>query len=320
MHKNKMGLLIVFFVCLLSYGCGLEPKTKSSKKATPTIALIMKSLSNEFFVDMAKGAEQHQTENSDRYELIVNGIKDESDLAQQVVLVEQMIARRVDAIVIAPADSKALIPVLRRARDAGIVVINIDNKLDINILQQTGLSIPFVGPDNREGFRMVAEHLLLELQAGDQVALIGGIKSAFNAQQRQLGFEDVMSSADVNIVSVQSGEWQQTKASAIAAALITEYPNLKAILCSNDNMAIGAIASLRQAGKIGAVKVIGFDNISASHDLLRDGSLLATADQYGDQLAIFGIQSALDILVNDAVPRDKKTRVDLVTAASLSLD
>jgi ribose transport system substrate-binding protein len=128
-----------------------------------------------------------------------------------------------------------------------------------------------------------------------------------------------MRNADVNIVSVQSGEWQQTKASSIAAALITEYPNLKAILCSNDNMALGAIAALRQVARIGEVKVIGFDNISASHELLRDGSLLATAEQYGDQLAIFGIQSALDILVNDAVPEDKKTPVDLVTAASLSL-
>tara|TARA_B100001105_G_C22383078_1_gene440567 strand:+ start:334 stop:1143 length:810 start_codon:yes stop_codon:yes gene_type:complete len=267
---------------------------------------------------MASGAKQHQADNIDRYELIVNGIKDESDLAQQVILVEQMIARGVDAIVIAPADSKALVPVLKRARQAGLTVVNIDNKLDAAILQQSGISIPFVGPDNREGARVVARHLATDLQAGDHVAIIGGISTAFNAQQRQLGFEGVMQDAGMNIISVQSGEWQQAKASTIAAALIIEHPALKAILCSNDNMAIGAIAAIKRAGKSGEIQVVGFDNISASHDLLRSGSLLATADQYGSQLAIFGIEYALDILVNNRVTADKKTPVDLVTAASLA--
>jgi ribose transport system substrate-binding protein len=266
---------------------------------------------------MASGAKQHQADNFDRYELIVNGIKDESDLAQQVILVEQMIARGVDAIVIAPADSKALVPVLKRARQAGLIVVNIDNKLDAAILQQSDISIPFVGPDNRKGAGVVARHLAADLQAGDHVAIIGGISTAFNAQQRQLGFEDVMQDAGMNIVSVQSGEWQQAKASTIAAALIIAHPALKAILCSNDNMAIGAIAAIKRAGKSGEIQVVGFDNISASHDLLRSGSLLATADQYGSQLAIFGIEYALDILVNNRVTADKKTPVDLVTAASL---
>ena len=122
----------------------------------------------------------------------------------------------------------------------------------------------------------------------------------------------------MNIVSVQSGEWLQAKAGTIAAAIIAEYPDLKAILCSNDNMAIGAIAAIRQAGKTGEIKVVGFDNISATHDLLRDGSLLATADQYGGQLAIFGIEYALDILVNGKFPADRKTPVDLITAANLT--
>ena len=96
----------------------------------PRIALVMKSLANEFFATMAEGAKAHQAANAGRYELIVNGIKDERDLARQVSLVEDMVAQGVKAIVIAPADSKALVPVLKRARDQGIVVVNIDNKLE----------------------------------------------------------------------------------------------------------------------------------------------------------------------------------------------
>jgi ribose transport system substrate-binding protein len=318
MSRIPASVFILISLCSLLSGCDSETKSASTENGPPTVALIMKSLANEFFVNMASGAKQHQADNSDSYELIVNGIKDESDLAQQVILAEQMIARGVDAIVIAPADSKALVPVLKRARQAGLIVVNIDNKLDAAILQQSGISIPFVGPDNREGARVVARHLATDLQAGDHVAIIGGISTAFNAQQRQLGFEDVMQDAGMNIVSVQSGEWQQAKASTIAAALIIEHPALKAILCSNDNMAIGAIAAIKRAGKSGEIQVVGFDNISASHDLLRSGSLLATADQYGSQLAIFGIEYALDILVNNRVTADKRTPVDLVTAASLA--
>ena len=77
---------------------------------------------------MTDGARQHQAANAADYDLIVNGIGNETDMAEQVNLVEQMIAQRVDAIVIAPADSKALVTMLKRAKGAGILVVNIDNK------------------------------------------------------------------------------------------------------------------------------------------------------------------------------------------------
>ena len=102
----------------------------SLDKERPTIALIMKSLANEFFVTMAEGAKAHQAANHERYNLIINSIKNEVDLAQQVALIDQMIASRVDAIVISPADSKAVVPALARAHSAGIAIINIDNRLE----------------------------------------------------------------------------------------------------------------------------------------------------------------------------------------------
>src|SRR5690349_5655802 len=90
-----------------STGPGSAPSSppSASRSGTPRIALIMKSLANEFFKTMAEGARKHQAEHSSDYELIINGIKDERDLKRQVDLVEEMIAQRVEAIVIAPADS-----------------------------------------------------------------------------------------------------------------------------------------------------------------------------------------------------------------------
>jgi ribose transport system substrate-binding protein len=305
---------------LLPAGCASDDAADADENAagdTPRIALIMKSLANEFFATMAEGAQAHHAEHDDEYDLIVNGIKDESDLSQQVALVEQMMASGVDAVVIAPADSRALVPVVKRARQQGIVVVNIDNKLDEETLEQAGIDIPFVGPDNREGARRVGEVLASRLQPGDQVAILEGIPSAFNAQQRRLGFEEAMAEAGMEVVDVQSGSWEQSKANTVAAAMINAHPDVKAILASNDNMALGAAAAVRQAGKEGEIAIVGFDNIAAIREMVDDGRVLATADQHGDQLAVYGIEYALQILRGEAMPYDRQTTVDIITADNL---
>jgi ribose transport system substrate-binding protein len=279
----------------------------------PKIALVMKSLANEFFSTMAEGAKQHQAAHADAYELIVNGMKNETDLAEQVGLVEQMIARQVNALVIAPADSKALVTVLKRANESGVLVVNIDNKLDAEALKEAALNVPFVGPDNRAGARKVGEVLAQQLKAGDKVAIIEGVPTAFNGQQRRLGFEDAMKTAGMNVVGVQSGYWEMDKANNVAAAMLSEHPDLRAVLCGNDNMALGAVAAIQAAGKTGQVLVVGFDNIAAIRPMLQDGRVVATADQHADKLAVFGIEAALKILRGEAAPADQTTAVDLVT-------
>ncbi len=316
MISNKLILSTCLLASMLLTTACKEEAAKTQQDNKPQVALIMKSLANEFFVNMAEGAEQHQLSHADDYSLVVNGIKDESDLAQQVALIEQMTARGVDIIVIAPADSRALVPAVKRAMSAGVVVVNIDNKLDVDLLTDAGVRVPFIGPDNRDGARLAGQYLAEQLQAGDQVAILGGITTAFNAQQRQAGFEDAMNQAGIQVVETQAADWDQAKASTIASAMLSEHPNLKALLCANDNMAIGAVAAVRQSGKTDQVQVVGFDNISATHESLRTGELLATVDQYGDQLAVFGIEYGLQILAG-AEPEDRKTAVSLVTVNDL---
>lgn len=316
MNRLALGLLPagIGTLVLLATGCGQSKTDDAGGPAgRPKVALVMKSLANEFFSTMADGAKKHHEANAAAYDLIVNGIKNETDLSEQVNLVEQMIARPVNAIVIAPADSKALVTVLKRAKDAGILVVNIDNKLDADVLKQADLKVPFVGPDNREGARKVGEALAKQLRAGDKVAIIEGIPTAFNGQQRRLGFEDAMKTAGLNIVSSQSGHWEMDKANGVAAAMLSEHADLKAILCANDSMALGAVAAVQAAAKTGKVLVVGFDNISAVRPLLEKGQMVATADQHGDQLAVFGIEAALKILKGSAPPADQTTAVDLIT-------
>lgn len=310
--KNAVHLCTAILLSWTITACDSTENVDSEQPKKLRVALIMKSLANEFFINMADGAKAHQATKPDTYELLVNGIKNESDLAQQVSLVEQMMASRVDVIVIAPADSKSLLPVIKRAVDQGITVVNIDNRFDRDILQQMGLTIPFVGPDNKEGAQMVGEYLAKQLQTGDQVAIIGGIVSAFNAQQRAAGFQEAMTTAGMNVVSVQSADWDQAKAASITAAILSENPEIKAVLAANDSMALGAVAAVRQANKLTNIAVVGFDNISAANELVQSGEMLATADQHGSELAVFGIEYALEILKTGKAPADKKTPVDLI--------
>lgn len=295
-------------------GCQHSDRDQPRATRKPRIALVMKSLANEFFLTMENGARAHHKAHANEYDLLVNGIKDELDVSRQIDLVEQMIAQKVDAIVIAPADSKALVPVCKKAQQAGIIVINIDNKFDEAVLAANGLKIPFVGPDNRKGARAVAEVLAKRLRPGDPVAIIEGAPNAFNAIQRKAGFEDAMKAAGMKIVASQSGYWETDKANAVVAALLTEHPNLKGILCANDSMALGAVAALRAAGKQDYVLVVGYDGISAVRQLLKEGKILASADQHADQLAVFGIQYALEMLRTKSAPADRDTPVDVLTA------
>ncbi|WP_442113584.1 sugar ABC transporter substrate-binding protein [Pseudomonas sp. NUPR-001] len=293
------------------------PLSQAVAEEKPKVALVMKSLANEFFLTMEDGAKAYQKEHAGEFDLVSNGIKDETDSGNQIRIVEQMIVSGVNALVIAPADSKALVPVVKKAMDAGITVVNIDNRLDPDVLKSKHLSVPFVGPDNRKGARLVGEYLAKKLKAGDEVGIIEGVSTTTNAQQRTAGFKDAMEAAQVKIVSLQSGDWEIAKGNAVAASMLNAHPEIKALLAGNDSMALGAVSAVRAAGKTGQVQVVGYDNINAIKPMLNDGRVLATADQYAAKQAVFGIEAALKMLKGEKPEVDAdnviQTPVELVT-------
>ena len=145
--------------------------------------------------------------------------------------------------------------------------------------------------------------------------MLEGIKTAFNGQQRKLGFEDAMKDAGLTIVDSQSALWEIEPANKIASAMLGEHPEIKALLCCNDSMALGALAAVKAAGPPGA----GPDrrlrrHLGRSQTAIKEGAILATADQHADQLAVFGIEFALKLFKGEAPPADKTTPVELVTA------
>ena len=308
-------LLALAVISSLSLALPFSPAHAEDK---PKVALVMKSLANEFFRTMEDGAKDYQKAHADEFELIANGIKNETDTGEQIRIVEQTVNAGAKALVIAPADSKALVSAVKKAMDQGVVVINIDNRLDPALLKSKGISVPFVGPDNRKGARLVGDYLANEkLKAGDQVGIIEGVPTTTNAQQRTAGFKDAMDAAQIKIVSVQSGNWEIDKGNAVAASMLNEYPDLKALLAGNDSMALGAVSAVRAAGKTGQVQVVGYDNINAIKPMLADGRVLATLDQAASQQAVYGIQAALKMVKGEKPDVDAdnviQTPVQLIT-------
>ncbi|ALI03394.1 ribose ABC transporter substrate-binding protein RbsB [Pseudomonas sp. FW306-02-F02-AA] len=308
-------LLAVAMLAAASAALPLSSAFADTEK--PKVALVMKSLANEFFLTMEDGAKAYQKEHSADFDLISNGIKDETDTAGQTRIVEQMILAKVNALVIAPADSKAMVPVIKKAIDAGITVINIDNQLDPAVVKSKNMTVPFVGPDNRKGARLVGEYLAKQLKAGDEVGIIEGVSTTTNAQARTAGFKDAMEAAQIKVVSLQSGDWEIDKGNKVAASILSEYPQTKALLAGNDSMAVGAVSAVRAAGKAGKVQVVGYDNINAIKPMLKDGRVLATADQFAAKQAVFGIETALKMLKGEKVDSGTngviETPVELVT-------
>ena len=294
-------LLAIAVLAAASAALPLSSAFADDTATKPKVGLVMKSLANEFFVTMQDGAKDYQKAHAADFDMITNGIKNETDTSAQIDIVNQMILAKVNAIVIAPADSKALVNVLKKASDAGIKVVNIDNRLDPEVLKSKNLEVPFVGPDNRKGSRLVGEYLAKQLASGDKVGIIEGVPTTTNAQQRTAGFKDAMDGAGMKIVSVQSGNWEIDQGNKVAAAMLSEHPDLKALLAGNDNMALGAVSAVRAAGKAGKVQVVGYDNIAAIKPMLKDGRILATADQAAAQQAVFGIQNALKLVKGEKV-------------------
>jgi len=317
MRFSKITTLLVLLLMVtlpMMTTCSKE-EAKRVGPQKQQVALIMKSLANEFFKTMEDGAKAHQKNHSDTYNLDCNGIKDEQDVNRQIEIVNQMIAKNVDAIVIAPADSRALIPVCKKAMSRGIVVINIDNKFDAEVLKQEDVQISFVGPNNRKGARLAGDYLAQNLNRGAKVAILEGRPGAFNGIQRKLGFEDAMEAAEIEVVTSQSAYWEQKNAYDIATQIYAKHGSeLKAMLCANDNMALGAVQALK--GK--DVQIIGFDNISAIQTLIKAGQVLCTVDQHADRIAVNGIEYALEILKTGVKPDDRETAVNLITVDDLN--
>jgi ribose transport system substrate-binding protein len=293
---------------------GVSPAFAAGK---PKIGLVMKSLANEFFKQMEAGAEAYAAKNADKFDFKAVGMKDERDFASQVDAVENFVTQKYDIIVVAPADSKAMVTPLAKAVKAGVAVINIDVELDKDAKKAAGIDLAFFGPDNRAGAKLAGDALAKALGAGGKVVILEGNPEADNAQQRKKGFDDSIAEGKLQLLDSKTAHWETEEANTLMTNFLTQYHDIQGVMAANDSMALGVVKALDSAGKSGTIKVVGFDNIPAVQPLIKGGKMLATVEQYGAKMAAMGIDYGLRQLAGEKFTGWVKTDVKLITAADL---
>jgi ribose transport system substrate-binding protein len=330
MKRIKVSWLIVLIIFLTS--CSAPNNTDSSEpfiQHTPqtsvdeesssqpyTIALVMKTLTNPFFVEMEKGGRQAEAEFG--VELVVKTAAQETSIEQQIEIVDELIREMVDAIVIAPGDSLELIPVLKKAQDAGIVVINIDNRLDPEFSKKVGLvDIPFISVDNEQAAYLSAKYISDQIISPTDVAILEGIRSALNAEARKEGALRAFSeNPNITVVVMETAHWKIDEAYEVTQDIFQDHPEIGAFFCANDMMALGAINYLQEADR-GDVLVAAYDALEEAKQAIREGTLQVTIDQQAAYQGYLGVEYAVRTLNGESFPAETLVDVLMVTVETL---
>jgi ribose transport system substrate-binding protein len=290
---------------------GLEPSRKYK------IALVMKTLSNPFFQTMEKGAKAEAERLG--IDLSSQAAPKETSDEKQAGLVENELARSVDALCIAPANSKTIIPALLKANSAHVPVINLDNRLDREAVRQAGLKlVTFIGPNNEQGAEKAARCLAEKLGGRGKVAMLEGIRGVDNAENRKKGFEQALKEfPGAQLADSQSANWELEQGDTVFTNMLTAHPDIAGLFCANDMMALGAIRAIEAAGKSGKILVAGYDNLEAAREKLKSGALLCTIEQHPDLMGAYGVRCAVALLEGKDIPPEIAVPTDLITKAEV---
>ncbi len=314
---------LAFLVLSLVFaGCGegvdREPavaiSTSPPPVVKPRVALVMKTLTNPFFVEMEKGARKAEIELG--IELIVKTAAQETSFEQQVSIVEDLVQnKRADALVIAPANAHHLIPAVRKARDAGIPVVIIDARLDATQLAVADLAgLPFISVDNEKGAYLAVKALSAGIEVPTTAAILEGIRSAENAQARKQGAERAFSeNTAIRVVASETANWKIDEAYEVTRKMFELHPGIGLLFAANDMMALGALRYLSDNG-LSSVKVAGFDALPEIRTMVDQGKLAVTVDQRSAEQGYQGVLYAIRLLKGEKVPSETLIDVALVSA------
>lgn len=287
-----------------------------ASSSAPRVAMVVKALGNPFFLELVRGAREAATARG--VELEVFGLEQETEVARQIAIVENVAARDFKVLIIAPADSVRLLPPCRKAQRAGLVVVNVDNAFDAATMARSGPPIPFVGPDNYHGAALVGEYVGRRLGGQGKVMLLEGSRDALNARQRKEGFLNGLRAAGIeDVLASQSGNWIAEEAFNALAGMIEQHGPPDAVLCANDAMALGAVQALDLFALAGKTIVAGYDNIDAVRHEIKAGRIMATVDQHPAAMGRLAVELALDQLAGKPAAERVTTPTDLVTAEDL---
>jgi ribose transport system substrate-binding protein len=292
---------------------GPQSTAESAKPAEPAkpkrkLAVIPKGTTHEFWKSVHAGANKAAQELG--VEVVWKGPVREDDRDEQIKVVENFIASRIDAIVLAPLDDSALVPPVSEASREGIPVVIIDS--DIKWPGRAS----FVATDNFQGGVVAAKHLGGLLNGQGKVIVLRYQEGSASTAERERGFVDTLKSEFPKIELVSSNQYGgATTESAYKTSenLLVKYKQLDGVFCPNESTTFGMLRALQDAKRAGAVKFVGFDSSAKLVEALEKGELSGLVLQNPFRMGELGVKAALDALDKKKVEPRIDTGVQLVT-------
>jgi ribose transport system substrate-binding protein len=271
------------------------------------IGLSISTLNNPFFVSLRDGAQQAADEAG--VELIISDAQ--NDAATQQDDVQNFVTQQVDAILVNPVDSEAVVPAVQAANQADIPVIALDRGAS------GGEIATLIASDNVEGGRLAGEELI-ELVGSGPVAQLEGIPGASPTRDRGQGFEEAINAQDaVELVASQTANFDRAEGLNVTENILQSNPEIKGIFAQNDEMALGAVRALgNRAGT--DVKIVGFDAVEDALKAIQDGKMNATVAQQPDRIGSLGVENAMKVIEGESVDENIPVPVKLVTEENVS--
>lgn len=283
-------------------------------------AVILKTQATDFWISMWEGVENYAAENGLAVDLYA--AQSDTDYEAQLSILESCInSGDYAGIAIAPCSGVNMITGVKAANNAGITIVNIDEQFDQAEMESQGATcVGYVSSDNVAVGHLGAEYISSLLEAGSQVAVIEGIAGNASSEDRASGAKAAFEEAGMELIGSKACDWDMQTALDTAATWITQYPDLKAIYCCNDGMAMGVMQAIANAGKTGEILLCGTDGDSDAIEAVAAGNMTATVAQDSANIGVVSLQLLVDACTDassyTASAAPEKTPVDAILVNS----
>ena len=312
MRRASIAIIVMLVIAV---GCGQQsaptqpPSQKApgpAAKARFEIGVVPKGISHQFWLTVKAGADAAGKEFNAN--ITWQGPDKETEIDKQVNILEDMISRRMDAIVMAACDENGLTNVIKKAAEAKIPVITIDSGV------KSDLPVTFVATDNIAGAKAAAKELARLIGSEGEVGLIPFVPGAATSELREQGFKDGLKDfPNIRLVATLYSQSDVVKGMNVTQDMMTANPGLKGIFAASEPGAIGCAQAIKAAGKAGVIKLIAFDGSDEEIASLKEGTIQALIVQNPFQMGYKGVKAAVDNLKGTPVEKRIDTGVSVVT-------
>ena len=274
------------------------------------MTLIAGVKGDEFYLTMNCGAQE--AAKAAGVQLDFQG-PDEFDASQQTPIVNAVAAKKPDAVLIAPTDTKAMYAPIKQMAANGTKIVLVDTTLD-----DPSMAVSQIASDNEKGGEAAAQELTKLIGGKGKVMVVNVKPGISTTDARGKGFETGAKAAGLEYLGQQYDDDDPAKAAAIVTATLAKHPDLKGIFAANLFSAEGAASGLKQAGKTNDVKIVGFDAGPKQVEDLKAGTVQALIAQRPADIGKQGVEQALAAL--QGKPTTKQIGTDFAVITKDNLD